>query len=337
MKLLRRLTAALKPRRRAPALILMYHRIAADSLDPWQLCVTPQNFADQLDWLREHCRLVPLHQLAAELAAGGVANRSVAISFDDGYADNLLAGEPLLRERGLAATFFLTTATLGGPREFWWDELERLLMRPQALPATLRFSLDGQEKRFDPGSAAAACDPVREFRGVRPWKAAPGSRLAFYYEVWGSLRFLEEQVRQGALAHLREQLDAPPALNTERRTLTHGEVLQLARSPAAEIGAHSVTHAAFSRRSPAQQSWEMQHSKQELESLIGQRVMGFAYPYGDYGPESARLAREAGFEFACTTDETPISTSTSVHLLPRFAVEDCNARDFGARVAKVLA
>jgi peptidoglycan/xylan/chitin deacetylase (PgdA/CDA1 family) len=337
MKLLRRLSAALKPRRRAPALILMYHRIASDSLDPWQLCVTPQNFAGQLDWLREHCRLVPLRQLATELVAGRVADRSVAISFDDGYADNLLAGEPLLCERGLVATFFLTTATLGGPCEFWWDELERLLMRPQALPPTLRLSLDGKEECFDSGSAAAACDPVREFRGVRPWKAAPGSRLAFYYKVWGGLRSLEEQVRQDALAQIREQLDAPPALNTERRTLTHREVVQLARSPAAEIGAHSVTHAAFSRLSPAQQRWEMQHSKQELEALLGHRVAGFAYPYGDYGPESAGLAREVSFEFACTTDETPISTSTSVHLLPRFAVEDCSGQEFGARVAKVLA
>ncbi len=337
MKLLRRLRAALGRRPRGPAVILMYHRIAVEPLDPWRLCVTPASFAGHLDWLRAHCRVIPLRQLANELRDGRLVRRSVAISFDDGYADNLLAAEPLLRERGLPATFFLTTATLGAQREFWWDELERLLMRPEALPATLRIRVDGEERSFTAGRAAAPCDPQQECRGVQPWKAAAGTRLAFYYEVWDSLRPLEEPARQQALGQLREQLDMPEATGNARRTMTHREVGQLAGSAIADIGAHSVTHAAFSRRTPEQQRWEMQQSRRELETLLGREIPGFAYPYGDFGRESAELAREAGYEFACTTQEAPVSSAASAHLLPRVAVEECDARAFGAQVSGLLA
>jgi len=338
MRLLRRLSGALRPRRRqpTPAVILMYHRIVTEPSDPWRLCVTPANFAAQLDWLRDHYRVVPLRQLAAECGTGSLTRGSVAITFDDGYADNLLAGEPALRERRLPATFFLTTSTLGTQRGFWWDELECLLMRPGPLPATLRVSLDGWERSFDSGRAAAPCRPARECRDVRPWKAPPDSRLGYYYRVWDDLRSLDEPRRQEALAQLRVQLSEPPTSILERRILTHDEVRQLARSPIADIGAHSVTHASFLRCAPEHQRREMQQSKNELESLSGHPVHGFAYPHGDYSPESAQLARETGFEFACTVEETPISAATSVYLLPRLAVEDRGARAFAAQVRRAF-
>jgi peptidoglycan/xylan/chitin deacetylase (PgdA/CDA1 family) len=337
VKLLQRLRSALARRPRGPAVILMYHRVAVEPLDPWQLCVTPAGFAAQLDWLRANCRVIALRQLAAELRDGSLAPRSVAISFDDGYADNLLAAEPLLRERGLPATFFLTTATLGVPREFWWDELERMLMRPQALPETLAVRVAGEDRTFAAGRAGAACDPVRECRGVQPWKAAAGTRLAFYYRVWDSLRPLEESARRQALDQIRGQLGTPEPGESRRRTLTRSEVGQLAASPVADIGAHSVTHATFSRRTPDEQRWEMQQSRRELESMLGRGIPGFAYPYGDFGPESAELAREAGFEFACTTREGPVSSADCVHLLPRVAVVESEPRAFAAQVSGLLA
>lgn len=336
MKLLRGLRAALSLPARAPAVILMYHRIAIDPLDPWQLCVTPASFAAQLDWLREHARVVPMRQLAAELAAGDLQPRSVAITFDDGYADNLLVAEPLLRERGLPATFFLTTATLGGEREFWWDELEHLLMRPEALPATVRISLNGETRSFEAGRAAAPCDPLLEISGVRPWNAPPDSRLALYYRVWNALRPLEEEVRQGVLLQIRTQLDSPTISEPIRRTLTHDEARELARSAIAEIGAHSVTHAAFSHLTAEQQRWEMNQSRQDLQALVGSAVHGFAYPYGDYSAQSAELAREAGFQYACTTDETSISQRTPIYLLPRLGVEQADQQTLAARLSRIL-
>ncbi len=336
MNSLRKLWNAILPLSRGQALILMYHRIAESNLDPWRLCVSPPAFDRQLGWLRQHCRVVPLRQLAAELRGEERAKRTVAITFDDGYADNLINGAPLLTKHGLPATFFLTTATLGSKREFWWDELERLMLQPEALPAVLHVGANGQSRQFQPGPAAARPWDPHSSRRVNPWEAAPNTRLAFYYAVWAFLKPLEEEARQEALTQIRQQLGAVEQLRETHRTLDFDEVRRLAACAGVDIGAHSVTHAALSERSAEQQRWELQQSKRDLEILIGRPVYGFAYPYGDYGPESAQLAIEAGYEFACTTEGKSLCSNTALHLLPRLAVDNWGKPALAWRVRKAI-
>jgi peptidoglycan/xylan/chitin deacetylase (PgdA/CDA1 family) len=336
MSALRGLWGAFRPRPRAPALILMYHRIARSPVDPWNLCVSPENFDAQLAWLSRNCRVTSVRELVNELSSGEIPERTVAITFDDGYADNLLAGEPLLRKHGLPATFFLTTTTLGAEREFWWDELEGLLLREDALPAAIELNIDRQTQTFSTRSAAASWDLSRESHNVRPWEAAADTRIGFFYSVWKSLRPLQEGARREALASIRQQLGVSQSTREAYRTLTFAEAKQLAASPEVHIGAHSVTHASFSYRSEDEQRAEMQQSKSDLEQLIGRPVPGFAYPYGDYGSESARIAAEVGFEFACTTESKRITPTTPAHLMPRLAVEDWEERAFARFVRRFL-
>jgi peptidoglycan/xylan/chitin deacetylase (PgdA/CDA1 family) len=111
---------------RSRTIILMYHRIARVRLDPWSMCVSPEHFAEHLQVLQKYHR-VPLEHLKP---GGGWSLRgklSVAITFDDGYADNLFDGARLLKRYDTPATFFITTGYIGGDREFWWDEVEQLV------------------------------------------------------------------------------------------------------------------------------------------------------------------------------------------------------------------
>ena len=66
-----------------PPLILMYHRVAEDDLDPWQLCVSPNNFAAQMDLLRRTRRPMRLDDLTRELAQGHCPRGAVVVTFDD--------------------------------------------------------------------------------------------------------------------------------------------------------------------------------------------------------------------------------------------------------------
>jgi peptidoglycan/xylan/chitin deacetylase (PgdA/CDA1 family) len=112
-------------RRGAPA-ILLYHRVAALEHDPQQLAVTPGNFDAQLAVLGDTCTPVPLDEIPALLRARRLPRRPVAVSFDDGYRDNLTEAKPLLERRGVPATVFVASGYVGRRAEFWWDELERL-------------------------------------------------------------------------------------------------------------------------------------------------------------------------------------------------------------------
>jgi peptidoglycan/xylan/chitin deacetylase (PgdA/CDA1 family) len=109
---------------RGQAVILMYHSISRGRPDPWNLCVDPDRFADQLRLLRDRFQVVSLGALGEALAARRTLSRAVVISFDDGYRDNLLVAKPLLEQEGLPATVFVATGYLDAGRDFWWDELE---------------------------------------------------------------------------------------------------------------------------------------------------------------------------------------------------------------------
>ncbi len=84
------------------ALILTYHRIRHPGRDPLLQCVDPEHFADQLRRLPALAEIVPLAELR-EPARG----RRIALTFDDGYADNAAVAVPALRSAGLPATFFV--------------------------------------------------------------------------------------------------------------------------------------------------------------------------------------------------------------------------------------
>jgi len=133
-----------KRRQKRAGLILLYHRVADLNTDPWQLCVSPRNFEQQMQLLSESFSPVSLHDLLAFLETKNQSRSPVVVTFDDGYADNLHQAVPMLEQFEIPATFFLTTGWLRRPREFWWDELDRLLLQPGSLPETVCLTADGK-------------------------------------------------------------------------------------------------------------------------------------------------------------------------------------------------
>jgi peptidoglycan/xylan/chitin deacetylase (PgdA/CDA1 family) len=105
------------------ALVLLYHRVHPSDRDRWQLCVSPVNFAAQLRCLKRSFRPVRLAEIAAMIADGKVKQNSVAITFDDGYRDNLTAAIPILEEERLPATFFICGDGASEGDSFWWERL----------------------------------------------------------------------------------------------------------------------------------------------------------------------------------------------------------------------
>jgi peptidoglycan/xylan/chitin deacetylase (PgdA/CDA1 family) len=120
------------------AAILVYHRVTEGARSA--LVVPPWRFRQQLNFLRLHYQVQPLSQIVATLREGGrFAAPTVAITFDDGYRDNLTVAAPILREFGLPATLFVAT----GPQElgepFWWDTLALAGITDTAILAQLKL------------------------------------------------------------------------------------------------------------------------------------------------------------------------------------------------------
>ncbi|GAB4446773.1 MAG: hypothetical protein OHK0015_50440 [Chloroflexi bacterium OHK40] len=112
--------------------ILMYHYIREvdAAVDPlgFRLSVRPDRFAEQMAWL-ERGGFTPLtmRDLAACLRGERhCPERPVAITFDDGYADQAEHALPVLRRYGFPATFYIVTGFVGREGYMGWEELAAL-------------------------------------------------------------------------------------------------------------------------------------------------------------------------------------------------------------------
>ncbi|HEY1386768.1 MAG TPA: polysaccharide deacetylase family protein [Dongiaceae bacterium] len=244
---------------------------------------------------------LPMDAFVAKLEDGTLPSHAVAVTFDDGYLDNLTHAKPLLDQAGVPATIFLATGQLGQDREFWWDELARLVLGQ-------RGGADGQlrigERSIVVHLAPLAFDePVRT--DWRAWQPAKTPRQRLYFDLWSVLRALDEAARVEATGALRRILRDETA-NPADLAMQPADIARLVAQPGIDIGAHSRSHQPLPALSPAERSAEIEGSRNDCERLTGRRVHGFAYPHGDRDAETMRLVRDLGFAWACSTHDAPV-------------------------------
>jgi peptidoglycan/xylan/chitin deacetylase (PgdA/CDA1 family) len=304
----------------------MYHRVAVSDLDPWSLCVSPGHFAEHLELLRDRYRPMPLTALAADLRRGRLTSRAVAVTLDDGYADNLHAAASRLERAGVPATVFITSGAIGSRREFWWDELERILLERHEVPDVLRVAVGGVEREWSLDDDAAQA-PDERGRHAR-WRAdqlPPTRRHAAYLELWSALYPLDSGEKGRVLRVLREWAGVGEVARPSHRALTPDEVAELARTPGLEIGAHGVTHDPLSARPRDAQEREIAGSVTALASLLNRDVVSFAFPHGAHDGTTLDLLRRARIGTACTTRADSVTRTCDPLALPRIHVHDWSA------------
>jgi peptidoglycan/xylan/chitin deacetylase (PgdA/CDA1 family) len=301
----RRTLRRTRNRLRRSSVILLYHRVAQGFPDPWSLCVSPANFQEQL----------------AVLAARGVRTldgllddfahdrrpRAAVVTFDDGYADFHTTALPALRAYDVPATLFVTTGPLGDGGEFWWDELERIVLGAHALPPALETAL-GTETFV--------------------WPDAGGDRRALYHALHQRLGRLAGATRATALAALRTWAGVDVARRETHRPLAASELVAVARDPSVRIGAHTVSHSYLGALATDEQAREIGESKRVLEALVERPVEHFSYPHGDHEPETVAHVRAAGFRVACGSACAPVAGDVDPFDLPRVEVPNFSGAAF---------
>lgn len=317
----------------ARGLILTYHRIADVALDPWRLAVSPRNFAEQLAVLRQYGHVMRLHEMVSWLEHSS-RGQAIALTFDDGYADALTDAKPLLERFDSPATVFVISGGLGKEKILWWDELETLFLQPGSLPPTLELTIEGCFYSWNLGDVADWSDQdCLKYRSWKAWEDPPTTRHKIYFNLWQVLRKLNEKPRLQVFEELRRWACVGPSARAAIRLSTE-QTVELARGGLVEIGAHSVTHPMLSALPISSQRAEIQQSRHELEEIVGQRVESFAFPFGDYAPETVPLVREAGFRQACSVVPALARKGCSRFELPRVQVQNWDSEVFARQIAK---
>jgi peptidoglycan/xylan/chitin deacetylase (PgdA/CDA1 family) len=318
----------------ARAAVLLYHRVRAAETDPYMLDVTPDHFAEHLDVIRTVGRPMKLSELAAHLHAGTVPAGALCVTFDDAYADTLRLAKPLLERYGVPATVFVTTGPQGRIHEFWWDELERIFLRPGRLPEALRLPIDGTVLEGDLGPDAEYTPDLFErhtswtvsVRGKR-MKQGPTARHTALRVIYDAVLELDEQGRDAVLQRLRDWAGTPEQPRPPCRALDPEGVRSLEHDAPVEVGVHTRSHVSLPAQRPEIRRSEVRESKAALEDWVGHPVTGFSYPHGHVCADSAAAVAEAGLTHACTTVPRAVRRGDEALALPRTAVLDCDGEE----------
>jgi peptidoglycan/xylan/chitin deacetylase (PgdA/CDA1 family) len=318
--------------------ILMYHRIADERLDPWNLCVSPDNFREQLEILQSSgLRVMHLRELAASLAAGKVPKRSVVLTFDDGYLDNLENGRPLLERYAIPATVFVASGYVASEGEFWWDAMERVLLTPGTLPEAFAVEVDGELRSWELNGDATWTDADAErYRGWRPYTPPRTKRQRLYQELREVAMRSTPAERSRVVVELLAWAGIPATARPKRRILDEDGLRRLAADDLIEIGGHSISHPELANLAVREQDQELRTSKDRLEQILGRKISALAYPHGSCNADTKRLAEEAGYAFACGTQRRSVQRDADRYELPRIGVRNVGGAEFKAMLAEFL-
>jgi peptidoglycan/xylan/chitin deacetylase (PgdA/CDA1 family) len=264
--------------RRAPAFpILTYHRVNDDG-DPFFGALPTAVFERQMRHVARNYRVLPVEELVDHLQRGGLPRNALAITFDDGYRDNLTHAAPILFRLGLPATIFLATGFIGTAEVPWFDRLAQGLKKSLA-------------------------DTVRTPWGDELDLTGVPARLSAMGRVLDHLKRVPDEERHRQLEVLLGTLGVTDQRSFKNLMLSWDDV-HAVRGLGFTIGAHTVNHPILSRVTP-QRAWtEILGARTMIESACGLAPRAFAYPNGgadDYTDTVKRLVREAGFTCAVTT------------------------------------
>jgi peptidoglycan/xylan/chitin deacetylase (PgdA/CDA1 family) len=269
-------------------LVLIYHKLGDPSAAPERELVPaldPALFGGQLAHLARWYRAVPAAQIQAAAAGRRRGQRfPVAITFDDDLRSHAELALPALRRAGLAATFFLSGASLDGPHRFWWERLQVATDRGIDL--------------------AAALGPVlrAESDNIHSWA--------------GAIESSRPDERRRVAAALEERIGPDPPESGMRR----GEVAALVEA-GFEVGFHTLRHHRLPLLDDAELAAAVREGREELERAAGRPVRSISYPHGKADARVAAAAREAGYEWGFTGVADAVTPATDPLLLPRLDVQ----------------
>ena len=309
--------------------ILMYHRIAEPEFDPWRLSVSPANFEDQMRVLKARRSVMPLNKLVDGLREGSLPPGATAITFDDGYQDNLLCAVPILERSGMTATIFPVMGVIGSGIPFWWDDLARMVLgNPEAreldiLTGTGRLRASWGRSAPDEG-AWHADQPPRTLR------------QAAYLKIWRLLQGMNEAERGVAMQTIRRQLlpNGDVRDDTSAAIPMTGRMLAECLDRGMDLGGHGRSHVPLPTADDDAAFAEIAGGRADLAAITGKDASAFAYPHGEHDARIRTMVSSAGYAFAVDTrDDLVEPRGYDLFALPRLATGNYGGAELCSRIA----
>jgi len=301
----------------------MYHSVSGEGssaqtpscLALLGMTVSKKRFEEQLGYVSRNYTVIGMEKLIRYLKNGGpMPVNPLVITFDDGFRDNSVVAYPLLKKRGMKATFFIPGDPVKTGETVWLHMLYGLV-----------------DKQTEREIQHAGAYPDRQY--VCQKKQAMTLRMKKAVEGC-SAAAKKEYVRGFAKEHeieLREVKTDIPYMSAQ-------EIEELCTA-GHTIGAHSMTHVRLSELPRDQKEMEIRESKDMVHKICEQQFIPFAYPFGDTGSfdeTDKALLKENDFACAVTTSEGLNGRATDVYELRRVEIGDFGRIDFAVHLSGIV-
>ena len=273
---------------RAPlGAIFMFHRVVASRTEQAfspnaQFAVTTDELANIIANIRAAgYEIVALDEAVRRLDKSSAPSPPfVALTFDDGYRDNLELAYPICQKLDAPLTIYVATGFIDGTSPMWCFGLETLIARHNAV----EISREGRTRIHITETTAEKHDVYRQLNRLFQ-QCAPAER-------------------QQLMDSLGARYDIDFAGLSAELALSWSNLQELADLPGVTIGAHSVSHSALRLLPESDARSEIAGSRAKLADVLRRPVHHFAFPFGDFsttGPREFQLCQELGFASAVTS------------------------------------
>ena len=220
-----------------------------------------------------------------------------ALTFDDGYADNLHAALPVCQRNQVPMMTYVTTGFVQRKHVAWWHLIEHLI----AHYPSIEITLDTKSTRFDCHS--------------------PADKQTAFDVLTRYLTHASAAARTTVIDELCQRYGSDARDYAENLFMTETELQAFSQKAYAQVGVHGISHCAFASLTATELEQELQESAAWLAAVSGTTPRHLAYPYGSPGTVTTRdfdLAKQQGFTTAVTTRHACLSAGEQQFLaLPR--------------------
>jgi peptidoglycan/xylan/chitin deacetylase (PgdA/CDA1 family) len=276
--------------------VLTKEEIRVDCNPNNEFTVSTEFFDSFLENIKKNYQLCSLDEMIDNLNHN--SSKNIAhITFDDGYKDNLKNALPILIKHNAPATLYITTRFAEGHTWMWWNELWDLVSR--GLPIAYHSGITFMK---------LPCKSNKE-------------KLECFKYLSREFSSMSIDTQKNSLMELSK---------SEQRTsyaefcLDWSEIKSLDEHPLVTIGSHTHSHPNLCAETDDSVLYELNHSKNLLETKLGHKIRHLSFPFGgsgEFGSREIKFACDAGYISAVTTMCKKWSNS-NIFELPRYFVTE---------------
>lgn len=282
-------------------LILCYHGVSGtrNTLNNRHLLFS--QFEKHLVYLKKHFNVVPLNAMFSNPSVSRNKKKNIAITFDDGYRNNLTVALPILEKHQLPATFFIATEGLEERNYLMWPDIFDLL----------KFDKTHREYEFNGRTFV-------KLHGAVVCRST-GESITDAVKKMGRER--DDLIRAFRLTYAIDALlvNVPEEIYS---FMNKSDLVRFASSSYVDIGSHTHKHYNLANVDAPLADEELRRSKAILESILQKPVVSIAYPDGSYNDNVKNLADKAGYLYQLAVSYKNESDPKDQRILPRHGVSN---------------